>query len=251
VEELQVVALHGFVEARLKREHRANALSEALVERLLELVDACATDGTSLLVLRGEGSHFCAGFDLGDLDRQTDADLLWRMVRLETLLQKIHHAPFVTMALAHGTVVGAGVDLVCACSRRVAAPGSTFRMPGWRFGVALGTRRLIARVGSDAARSVLIDTRCFDVEEAIEIGLIDELASPEAWDERIASAARAAAALDPTSRAELLRMSVPDTRAEDMASLVTTAGKPGLRDRIAAFRREQKVARGGVAHPRR
>jgi enoyl-CoA hydratase/carnithine racemase len=31
---------------------------------------------TSLLVLRGEGPHFCAGFDLGDLDGQTNGDLL-------------------------------------------------------------------------------------------------------------------------------------------------------------------------------
>jgi enoyl-CoA hydratase/carnithine racemase len=221
------------------RKERANALSEAVVERLLELVDACAGDGTSLLVLRGEGPHFCAGFDLGDLDRQTDGDLLWRMVRLETLLQKLYHAPYMTMALAHGTVVGAGVDVVCACARRLAAPGSTFRMPGWRFGVALGTRRLIARVGSDAARSVLINTRRFDAAEALAIGLVEEVVAPEGWGEKVRDVAAAAAELDPTSRAELLRMSVADTRAVDMASLVATAGRPGLRDRIVAFRHQQ------------
>ena len=239
MEELRIARLDGLVEARLDRKKRANALSEMVVERLLELVDACGSDGTSLLVLRGEGPHFCAGFDLGDLDGQTDGDLLWRMVRLETLLQKLYHAPFVTMALAHGTVVGAGVDILCACSRRLAAPGSTFRMPGWRFGVALGTRRLIARVGSDAARSVLINTRRFGAEEAVTVGLVEEAVAPEGWDEKVRHAAEAAAALDPASRAELLQMSVADTRAEDMASLVATAGRPGLRDRILAFRQQQ------------
>lgn len=237
MEGLRIERREGVVEARLDRPERANALSAAIVEGLLELVDACAQDDTSLLVLRGEGAHFCAGFDLGDLERQSDGDLLWRMVRLEMLLQKLHHAPFLTMTLAHGTVVGAGVDILCACARRVAAPHATFRMPGWRFGVALGTRRLIARVGEDAARSVLLAARRFDAKEALEIGLLEAIAPPEEWSDRIKEVAAAASALDATSRSELLRMSVVDTRAADMASLVGTAARPGLRDRIASFRR--------------
>jgi enoyl-CoA hydratase len=82
MDELEITRSKSTVEVRLDRASRANALSGSLVETLLELVDECARDGTRLLVFSGKGPHFCAGFDLGDLDRQTDGDLLWRLERL-------------------------------------------------------------------------------------------------------------------------------------------------------------------------
>ena len=229
------------VGVRFDRPSRANALSELMVDRLLELVDDCTRDPPRLFVLSGKGKHFCAGFDLSDLDALSDGDLFWRLVRIETLLQRLYHAPFPTLALAHGTVVGAGVDLVCVCSRRIAAPAATFRMPGWRFGVALGTRRLISRVGVDAARSVLMGSRVFGCEEALKIGLLDRVSLKESWSQETGDAQRATSYLGVRAMADLLRISATDTRVEDMASLVETAARPGLKDRISEYRRQQKL----------
>ena len=47
----------------LNRAAKANALSGELVEALLAAVDTAHRDGTRLLVLQGDGKHFCAGFD--------------------------------------------------------------------------------------------------------------------------------------------------------------------------------------------
>jgi len=135
----------------LNRPQKANALSGALVEALLDAVEYACTDGTRLLVIEAAGDHFCAGFDFTGYQDASEGDLALRFIRIETLLQEIHHAPFETLAFAHGRNFGAGADLVAACSQRIAAPGSTFRMPGLRFGVVLGTRRLAARVGADRA----------------------------------------------------------------------------------------------------
>jgi enoyl-CoA hydratase len=235
-DELRVERDGSTLNLTLTRADKSNALSASLVETLIDTLAGAEADGTGLVVFRGEGRNFCAGFDLGDLDAQSDGDLVLKLLRIETMLQAVANARFVTLALAQGKVIGAGCDLFCACSERVATPDADFRMPGWRFGVALGTRRLAARVGTDAARSLLLDTRPFGAEEARAIGLATALADQGAWPEIAAAAAARASALGQPSRGMLLELTAPDTRAIDMAALVASASPPGLRERVKAFR---------------
>lgn len=117
----------------LNRPDKRNALDGKTVDALLHIVKAAAHDETRLLVLRGEGRSFCAGFDFSGFEDTSEGDLLLRFVRIEQLLQTLHHAPYHTLALAHGPCFGAGVDLICACAARIAAPSTTFRMPGLQF----------------------------------------------------------------------------------------------------------------------
>jgi enoyl-CoA hydratase/carnithine racemase len=217
---------------------KANALCDELVEALLAAVAAACGDGTRLLVLRGEGKNFCAGFDFSDLEQQSDGDLLRRFVRLEQLLQSLYHAPMATLALCHGGTYGAGADLVCACDRRVASPGTTFRMPGPRFGVVLGTRRLASRIGADAAFDILGSSRVFDAAEAQRLRFVDALAAPEAWGEVIIQA-RQTQTLDVAATATLKSRVQTDTRAPDLAALAESAAVPGLKQRIKNFRAEK------------
>ena len=104
----------------LNRGSKANSLTPTLVEDLIAALDQ--PDNVRMAVIRGEGKHFCAGFDLSDISELSDGDLLWRFVRIELLLQKIYHSPFPIVALGHGQIVGAGADLFVACWHRVAAP---------------------------------------------------------------------------------------------------------------------------------
>ena len=78
----------------LNRAEKANALSAELVESLIEAVDSAYDDGTRLLAIDASGPHFCAGFDFSDLETSSDAELALRFIRIEVLLQSIHHAPF-------------------------------------------------------------------------------------------------------------------------------------------------------------
>jgi enoyl-CoA hydratase/carnithine racemase len=223
----------------LNRPQKANALSATLVEALLDAVEYACTDGTRLLILDGGGAHFCAGFDFSDFQESSDGALALRFIRIETLLQQLHHAPFETLVFAHGRNIGAGADLVCCCGIRVAAPGATFRMPGLRFGVVLGTRRLAARVGADRAREILSASRTFDADEAQRVGFVTQLAPQTDWP-KIAAAARANCdLLTPAAAAALHRRTVIDSRAEDMAELARSVSAPGLRERIRLFREKQ------------
>ena len=66
----------------LDRPGRGNALSVELVEGLLDGLERVFADrAVTTLVLRSSGRHFCTGFDLSDLDAETDASLLARFAR--------------------------------------------------------------------------------------------------------------------------------------------------------------------------
>src|SRR5690606_210759 len=139
----------------LNRPDKRNALSAELVEALIEGVDAAHAEQIPLLVFRGAGKNFSAGFDFTGYEAQSEGDLLLRMVRIETLLQRVAGSPSLTLALAHGRNFGAGVDLVAACKLRLCTPDASFRMPGLKFGLVLGTRRFRNMVGADNALSIL------------------------------------------------------------------------------------------------
>ena len=226
----------GVTRVTLNRPEKANALDDAMIAALLDAFTAARANGTRLLILDAVGKHFCAGFDLGDLDTCSDGDLLLRFVRIETALQTLYHMPFPTLALAKGRAMGAGADLFAACSRRVAAPGTQFRMPGLAFGILLGTRRLAARIGGDAARRIQNETRAFDAAEAHALGFASDIVDESGWSAVIDAAAAAANTLTPEATAALFQATAADTRAEDMADLVASAARPGLTARIGEYR---------------
>ena len=220
----------------LNRPQKANALSASLVEALINAIEYACTDGTRLVILEGSGNHFCAGFDFTGYHDASEGDLLLRFVRIEHLLQQIYHAPYATLVLAHGKIFGAGADLVCACGTRIAEPATTFRMPGLRFGLVLGTRRLAQRIGADAARDVLATSRTFDANEALKLGFVTHVVAQAGWAALTDAARKAADALTQPALMRLNEQTVTDTRAADMAALVQSASVPGLKERIRIFR---------------
>ncbi len=224
----------------LHRPQKANALSASLVEALLDAIEYAATDGTRLLIIEGAGPHFCAGFDFTDLQTHGESDLALRFIRIEILLQALYHAPFETLALAQGRVFGAGADIIAGCGLRIAAPDTTFRLPGLHFGVALGTRRLVHRIGADKARDILANSRTFAAEEALAIGFLTGVAPQNDWPDIITGAQTTAETLTPAAAAALHRRTVTDSRAEDMAELARSVSTPGLKERIRRYRETSK-----------
>jgi enoyl-CoA hydratase/carnithine racemase len=225
----------------LNRPDKRNALSAELVEALLRAVAVASDDGTRLLVVQGNGQSFCAGFDFGGIEQQSDADLVLRFLRVEQLLQAVHHAPCATLALAQGPCFGAGADLVAACMHRVGTPTSRFRMPGLHFGVVLGTRRLARLVGTDAARSLLETTRVFDAGEAMALGFLTAVDDQHRWPGVAQQLGDAARTLPEAAQRAMLAHTGGDTRDADLAALARSVADPGLRDRIVAFLQQART----------
>ena len=226
----------------LNRPDKLNALSAALVETLIDAIDAAEAAGTPLVTLQGAGRCFSAGFDMSDVHTQTEGDLVLRFIRIETLLQRIAASSCFTVALAHGRNFGAGVDLIAACNLRVAAPGSTFRMPGLKFGLVLGSARFARIVGTHEARRILETAATFDVERASANGFIERVAGPDAHAAVLDDALARATALPARSRALLHRALDTEQADTDLAALVRSAAAPGLHQRIDAYLASAKKA---------
>ena len=227
----------------LDRPEKLNAFSADLVAELHAAVEAAESEGTRLLILRGAGKGFSGGFDLSEIESASDGDLLLRFVQVEALLQAVHYARVATLAMAHGPCYGAGADLFAACQWRIAAPSAKFRMPGARFGLVLGTRRLARLVGADQSRALLLRERPFDAETARASGFASEVAAETEWDaceERIFSQIES---LDPETSAALNARLVDDTRDADLAALVRSAARGSIKARTTAYLQDVRSKR--------
>ncbi|WP_280366073.1 enoyl-CoA hydratase/isomerase family protein [Nocardia wallacei] len=217
---------------RLDRPEAANALSPALVEGLHDVLAEAAEIRPEALVLKGNSRHFAAGFDLAGLSRESDASLAHRFLRIGLLLERLATAPYLTVAVVEGSAIGAGADLVAACDHRLAGPGARFAFPGARFGVVLGTARLRG----------ITDPSVFlgggTVAAADAAGLVtgtpgDLTAILDAW-----------AGIDPATRPALLAAARPVHDADAaLAALARSVTRPGLHDRLSAYRRRVRSPR--------
>ena len=218
----------GVTLLRLQRPERGNALGPMLVEGLISATsEAFANASVHTLVLQGEGRHFCTGLDLSDLATLSDADLLLRLVRIETLLAMLWHAPIRTVAQAKGRTWGAGADLLVACEQRLVGSDTTLRFPGAQFGLVLGTRRLAERIGADAARALVLEGGELDATQALALGLASRITDSLAL-APLRTSGDTGRAVRAASRSDL--------RDADLAALVRSAAVPGLQQRITQYR---------------
>ncbi len=228
----------GVLTLTLERPALGNALDETLVEALLAAVlDAGADEGLHTLVLRGAGRHFCTGFDLSDLALQSDGDLLRRFVRVELLLAALWHAPLRTVALAQGRTFGAGADLFACCDVRISHADASFSFPGARFGLVLGTRRLAERLGETRALTCVTSGEVLSAPAAQAAGLASEVVNGavDTWQ----AEALPPLVADRDTAAALKAATRHDHRDADLAALVRSAARPGLKARIIAYRDAQ------------
>lgn len=227
----------GVCQVTLNRADRANSMSPELVEALLACLERAAEDGTRLFVIRAAGANFCGGFDLAQYETESDASLAMRFVRIEQALQCVATAPFVSVACVHGAAFGAGADLVAACDHRLGSASSRFRFPGYRFGVALGTRRLAAIVGATTAQEMLVSGRVVASDEAAACGLLTHVLDDGEAEAAIDRLADGLAALDAASAETLVTNArrFGGDADRDMAMLVRSVARPGLRDRLRRY----------------
>lgn len=222
----------GTLTLELARPERGNALADDLVEAMLaQLRGARADASLHTIVLRGQGPHFCTGFDLSDLATVGEGELLRRVVRIETLLAAVWSAPQRTVAVAHGRTWGAGAELLASCEVRVVRAGTTLRFPGARFGLVLGTRRLATRLGADRTRRLVTEGGDLDAAQALSWGL----ATHEDFD---TEAMLPEPVVDTATAAAIRQATRPDEAAAldaDLAALVRSAAEPGLRERMLRY----------------
>jgi enoyl-CoA hydratase/carnithine racemase len=202
-DELIVRRADGVVHLTLNRPDRRNALTPELIGALHTVLDEIdADESTRAVVVAGEGSAFCAGFDItriespGSPGSGAERDLVEELcARLRTLRPPV-------IAKVNGDASGAGCDLAVSCDVRFAAATARLAMPPAKLGFLYswqGTSRLVATIGPAAAKELLFSGELVDAERALAIGLVNRVYAPERLEEETARYVDAVVANAPLS----------------------------------------------------
>ncbi|NCT83271.1 MAG: enoyl-CoA hydratase/isomerase family protein [Comamonadaceae bacterium] len=163
----------GVARITLRRPRQANRLAIDDLAALRGLLDTVnADEAVRVLVLAGEGRHFCSGFDLGALGA-IDAG-----ARFGELADALEAARPITVARLHGGVYGGAADLALACDFRLGAPAVEMFVPAARIGLhfyAGGLQRFVNRLGLATAKQVLLAGRTLDAQALLGCGYLDQL----------------------------------------------------------------------------
>ena len=161
--------------ATLSRPDALNALDEALVDALLEVLDDAQDDVGALVLTGARERAFCAGADLRRMTALEGEPLARFLAATARLLRTLAELEIATIAAVNGHAHGAGAEIACACDLRVGCPGATFRFPGIRYGMAVGAWHLAGLVGLGKAKELLLTAQTVEAEEALRIGLLQRL----------------------------------------------------------------------------
>jgi 2-(1,2-epoxy-1,2-dihydrophenyl)acetyl-CoA isomerase len=158
----------------LDRPERLNAVVPALVDDLLEALEAAARSGARAVVLAGRGRAFCAGHDLKD--PIPDGDSRARLDRLQDVTRRLRTLPQPVIAAVHGYAIGAGAEFALGCDLILAAEDAVFAFPEVSLGLSVtgaASRLLPMLVGPLKAKELLLLGERVDGRAAHAMGLVN------------------------------------------------------------------------------
>ena len=183
------------------RPQKSNAYDKAMLRAFDDGIRQAGENSTvRVLVLRGEGKHFCAGADLGAEDTSAEAGpgVAEVCLRLSTL-------PKPTIAAVQGACVGGGMAFVTCCDIVIATQDAFFSMPEARIGFSPTPLIpfLLQAVDERQARRILMSGARFSADEALRIGLASEVCAREEMDKAVDDAITALLQSAPGAVAEI------------------------------------------------
>ncbi len=164
----------------LNRPKSLNALNGELIEALsAALVDAAGDEAVSVLVLRGAGRAFCAGYDLNeDASGGVLDSAAWRseLARSTERMLELFDHPKPIVASVHSYCLAGGTDLMLACDLAVAADDAFFGYVDVRFGSGVVSMFLPWIIGVRKAKELLLTGEDrIPADEALRIGLVNRV----------------------------------------------------------------------------
>jgi methylglutaconyl-CoA hydratase len=246
----------------MNRPELHNAFDETLIAELTDAFTTLDGDPTvRAIVLAGAGKSFSAGADLNWMKRQGAAPLEANLAdarKLAQLFRTISMCATPTVARVHGAALGGGMGLASACDICVASRKAQFATSEVRLGIipaAIGPY-VVRAIGERQAYRYFQTAERISAERAREIGLVHEVADPEALDakvQEIVDALLAGGPLAQTAATDLIRAvahkPVDDAVLEDTASRIATLrATPEAREGLNAFLERRPAAWISVKH---
>jgi len=224
-----------------------NALDLETIEVLSRIVDGLAQDPSlRALVVTGSSGTFISGGDLKDFLRLDEPLAGKRMAqRMQSVLARLEALPAPVIAAIEGAALGGGAEVSLACDLRIASKSARIAFKQVSLGIMVGWgggQRLLRLVGRPRALRLLLTGATLTAEEAVRIGLVEEVVpAGEALRAALTLArqiaAQPVAAVRATKRA--LHYGAEMSRAEAAAfeaeCFATLWGSPDHREAVAAL----------------
>ena len=220
----------------LNRPQCSNAFSDEMITELCRLFrEADWDDDVRVIILTGAGNTFCAGGDVKAMEEKTGmfaGDPEGLMRRYTRGIQQIPltiealHTPLV--AMVNGAAIGAGCDLACMCDIRVGCKHSRFGETFAKLALVPGdggTFFLQRVVGYAKAMELSLTGRIVPPDEALTLGLLNNLVEVDALKEETKKLAHSIAANSPVA-ISMIKKAIRQAR---------TAEISGHLDLLAAF----------------
>src|SRR6476620_890667 len=161
---------------------RHNAVSLDMWQAVSQIMDDFnADDRVRVIVLTGAGGKaFVSGADISEFkEKRASEEAAAEYAKIsETARVKLHETLKPTIAMIRGYCIGGGLATAIGCDMRIAAEGSRFGIPAAKLGLGYaydGIKKLIDLVGPACAREIFYTARQFSAEEALRMGLINQV----------------------------------------------------------------------------
>jgi enoyl-CoA hydratase/carnithine racemase len=172
----------GVATIELARPDKRNAINAQMFGELGDAAERAAADpGIRAVLVKAQGSVFCAGIDvtlLGQLSGTRGARFRSFVRTAQRPYQLLAQMDKPSVAAIQGHAMGAGFQLALACDLRVAAEDARFAMLEVRFGLVPdlgGSHRLARQIGPARAKELIWTGRTVDADEAERIGLVNRV----------------------------------------------------------------------------
>ena len=186
----------------MNRPEALNSLNGELIEAMSEAVrDAGREDSVSVVIVRGAGRAFCAGYDLNEDAEGGEHDARhWHeelALSTERMLE-LTDCPKPTIAQVHSYCLAGGTDLMLACDLAVVADDAKFGYVDIRFGSGVVSMFLPWVVGVRRAKEMLFTGEDrVSADEALRIGMVNRVVPPGDLDDATLSLANEIAKNEP------------------------------------------------------
>ena len=176
----------------------------ALNVQVQEEIRACAAeaaerDDVRAVIVYGGERVFAAGADVKEMAEMSYTDMVARSGGLQSAFTAVAKIPKPVVAAVTGYALGGGCELAMCADVRIAGEGATLGQPEILLGVipgAGGTQRLARLVGPAKAKDIIFTGRFVQADEALRIGLVDQVvaddqvyAAAQTWARQFSAAA--------------------------------------------------------------
>ena len=164
---------------------KVNALSTAVLDGLHSIANELAADLPGAIIVTGGERIFAAGADISEFGGPEEGAAITR--KFHDALGALSALPRMVIAEVAGYALGGGCELAMACDYRIASTKAVFGQPEILLGIIPGgggTQRLPRIVGASRAKEISLSGRQVAADEALRIGLADEVVDHESLRDR-------------------------------------------------------------------